>query len=43
MLNGFEIVTEFLEIIDLVLGIESDRFGVDEIEAWLRRRIERLE
>lgn len=42
MLNGFEIVAGTHEIIDLCLAIESDRFRVDEIEAWLRMRVEKL-
>lgn len=39
MLNGFEIVAKTPEIIELVLAIESDHFGVDDIEAWLRERV----
>lgn len=36
--NGYEITCSVKGIIQLVLDIESDRFGVDEIEDWLRRR-----
>ncbi|MFN0108178.1 MAG: type II toxin-antitoxin system death-on-curing family toxin [Blastocatellia bacterium] len=36
--NGYEINCQLKEIIQLVLDIEADRFGVDEIEAWLRYR-----
>ena len=38
MLNGFEVVAKTREIVDLVLAIESDHYGVDEIEEWLRAR-----
>ena len=38
ILNGFETRARLQEIIDLVLAIESDKFGVDEIERWLRER-----
>lgn len=36
--NGQEIVASLEEIIQLVLDIEAERFGVDEIEEWLRQR-----
>src|SRR5215211_461629 len=36
--NGYEVRTSQNEIIELVLAIESDQFGVDEIENWLRNR-----
>jgi len=36
--NGHEIIATLEEIIQLVLDIEADRFGVDEIEGWLRRQ-----
>jgi prophage maintenance system killer protein len=39
MLNGYEIVAGTTEIVELVLAIESDRFGIDEIEHWLREKI----
>jgi death on curing protein len=42
MLNGLEIDAQIHEILDLVLGIQSDRYGVDEIETWLRRRVVKL-
>src|SRR5262245_18251160 len=32
MLNSFEIIAERGETVELVLAIESDRYGVDEIE-----------
>lgn len=38
MLNDREIAASVKETIKLVLAIESDEFGVDEIENWLRER-----
>jgi death on curing protein len=40
--NGFEIICEVSEIIELVLAIESDNFKVDEIENWLRKRVAKI-
>lgn len=37
--NGQEIVASLEEIIQLVLDIEANRVGVDEIEEWLRQRM----
>ena len=37
--NDREINVRGLEILELVLAIESDRFDVGEIEDWLRKRI----
>ncbi len=37
--NGYEIQCEIVEVIELVLAIESDKFKVDEIENWLRPKI----
>jgi prophage maintenance system killer protein len=36
--NHFEIRVSIKEIVSLVLAIESNEFGVDEIENWLRER-----
>ncbi len=36
--NGYEIRCSVSEIIELVLAIESDEFGVDEIEIWLHEK-----
>ena len=36
--NGYEVQSTLSDVVALVLAIESDRFGVDEIEAWLRKR-----
>lgn len=41
-LNGFRIVYELVEIVELVLNVESDVWKVDEIESWLRERAMRL-
>jgi death on curing protein len=35
--NGKEISASLQEVIDLVLGIEADKYEVDEIEKWLRQ------
>ncbi len=37
-INGFEIKETVQETIKLVLAIEADEFGVDDIEIWLRER-----
>jgi death on curing protein len=42
MINDYEIRSEVSEIIELVLAIESDVFGVDETESWLRKKVVRL-
>lgn len=39
ILNYYEIIASLEETIKLVLAIESDEFGVDEIEEWLRKRV----
>ncbi|MCY7347498.1 MAG: type II toxin-antitoxin system death-on-curing family toxin [Pyrinomonadaceae bacterium] len=36
--NRYEISVSMKEIVSLVLAIESDEFGVDEIEIWLQER-----
>lgn len=38
-LNSWRLVSRVDDKIELVLGIESDLYGVDEIEAWLRPRV----
>jgi death on curing protein len=40
--NGYEIQCEIVEVIELVLAIESDEFKVDEIENWLREKVVKL-
>ena len=34
--NGIVMTASIAQVIELVLAVESDRFGVDEIEAWYR-------
>lgn len=41
-LNGYRINYELVEIIELSLNVESDIWKVDEIENWLRERIEKI-
>ena len=36
-LNNYRLVVGTAEQIEMVLAVESDRWGVDEIEVWLRR------
>jgi death-on-curing protein len=36
LLNGARIVASADDTVELVFAIESDRWGVDEIETWLR-------
>jgi len=37
--NGMEIVASATDSVEMMLAVESDRWGVDEIESWLRRRV----
>ncbi len=37
--NGIEIVASISEVIELTLSVESDLWGVDEIESWLRHHV----
>jgi len=39
--NGYKIIAPTSEVIELCLQIESDAWKVDEIENWLRARVER--
>jgi death on curing protein len=41
-LNGLRIVYELVEIVELVLNVEADVWKVDEIEIWLRERVEKI-
>ena len=36
-LNGYKLVAPTREQIEMVLAVESDRWQVDEIDAWIRR------
>jgi death-on-curing protein len=35
--NGLEIGAAVADTVEMVLAVESDRWGVDEIEAWYRK------
>jgi death-on-curing protein len=41
-LNGFRLNYELVEIIELSLNVESDVWKVDEIENWLREKVEKI-
>ncbi len=41
-LNGYQVVYELVEIVELVLNVESDVWKVDEIENWLRERVSKI-
>lgn len=40
--NGFELIATDDEIYEMVLKVESDIWKVEEIENWLRERVERI-
>jgi death-on-curing protein len=40
--NGFDLVSTTEENIELVLAVESDAWKIDEIDEWLRIRVERI-
>jgi death-on-curing protein len=40
--NGWRIKTSTDDLIKMVLGVESDTWKVDEIENWLRDRVEKI-
>lgn len=37
--NGIEVLASATDSIEMTLTVESDRWGVDEIENWLRLRV----
>ncbi len=41
-MNGFELITTDEEVFEIVLLIESDAWKVDEIEDWLRDKVEKI-
>ena len=41
-MNGFELIADDKEIYKKVLLIESDNWKTDEIENWLRERVEKI-
>jgi death on curing protein len=40
--NGYDLQTTFSEIIELSLNVEADVWKVDEIESWLRNKVEKI-
>ena len=36
--NGYEVTATPTETVEMVLAVEGDRWGVDEVESWLRER-----
>jgi death-on-curing protein len=40
--NGYYLNYELVEIIELSLNVESDVWKVDEIENWLREKVEKI-
>jgi death-on-curing protein len=41
-LNGYRINYELVEMIELSLNVESDAWKTDEIENWLREKVEKI-
>lgn len=41
-LNGFILNYEIVEIVELSLNVEADVWKVDEIESWLRDKVEKI-
>ncbi len=41
--NGWQLKTTVTEIVEMVLAVEADKWKVDEIENWLRSRVEKVE
>ena len=37
--NGFDVTTTPAETVEMVLTVEVGRWGVDEVESWLRERV----
>ena len=37
--NGAEVMASAKDIVDLVLAVEADRWGADEIDSWLRQHV----
>lgn len=40
--NGFQLKYKISEVIEMVLAVESDAWKVDEIENWLRTKVEKI-
>ena len=41
-LNGYFLSYELVEIIELSLNVESDVWKTDEIESWIRNKVEKI-
>ncbi|MEK7724072.1 MAG: type II toxin-antitoxin system death-on-curing family toxin [Acidobacteriota bacterium] len=41
-MNGFELIAENAEIVEMVLAVESDKWKVDELENWLKDRVKKI-
>ena len=41
-MNGFELIATDEETYEMVLKVESDAWKVDEIENWLREKVEKI-
>jgi death-on-curing protein len=39
LLNGVAVDASPRDTVDMVLAVEADRWGVDEVESWLRQRV----
>jgi death-on-curing protein len=42
MLNGYDLNYDLKDMLEMVLAVEADRWKVDEIEDWLRERVEKI-
>lgn len=40
--NGYQLNYKVAEMLEMVLAVESDRWKIDEIENWLRQRVEHV-
>jgi prophage maintenance system killer protein len=41
--NGFELTATSKDLLEMSLMVESDVWKVDEIEKWLRDKVEKIE
>ena len=41
--NGYQKTWTITELVEMVLAVESDRWKINEIENWLRRRVKKIE
>jgi death on curing protein len=39
--NGVELLAQPVDLLEMVLAVESDRWGIGEVESWLRRNCRR--